>query len=71
MRCWGLPFVMVAPKQLSAVRSFTATARTRQEGKADILEVAGPANLSARLVVQQATHLPVMLIDPRKFEAQK
>jgi len=32
------------------------------EGKADILEVAGPANFQARFVVQQATHLPVMLM---------
>jgi hypothetical protein len=32
------------------------------EGKADILEVAGPANFSARLVVQRETHLPVILI---------
>jgi hypothetical protein len=32
------------------------------EGKADILEVAGPANFSARFVVQRETHLPVMLI---------
>ena len=31
------------------------------EGKADILDVAGPANFSARFVVQQQTHLPVML----------
>jgi hypothetical protein len=32
------------------------------EGKADILDVTGPGNFSARLVVQQATHLPVMLM---------
>ena len=32
------------------------------EGKADILDVTGPANFSARFVVQQATHLPVMLM---------
>ena len=32
------------------------------EGKADILDVAGPANFSARFVVQRETHLPVMLI---------
>jgi len=32
------------------------------EGKADILDVAGPANFAARLVVQRDTHLPVMLI---------
>lgn len=32
------------------------------EGKADILDVSGPANFSARLVVQRETHLPVMLI---------
>ena len=32
------------------------------EGQADILDVAGPANFSARFVVQRATHLPVMLM---------
>jgi hypothetical protein len=32
------------------------------EGKADILDVAGPANFSARFVVQRETHLPVMLM---------
>jgi hypothetical protein len=32
------------------------------EGKADVLDVAGPANFAARLVVQQSTHLPVMLM---------
>ena len=32
------------------------------EGKADILDVTGPANLSMRFVVQQDTHLPVMLM---------
>ena len=32
------------------------------EGKADILDVAGPANFAARFVVQRETHLPVMLM---------
>jgi len=32
------------------------------EGKADILDVTGPANFSARLVIQRDTHLPVMLM---------
>jgi hypothetical protein len=32
------------------------------EGKADILDVAGPVNFSARLVIQRDTHLPVMLM---------
>jgi hypothetical protein len=32
------------------------------EGKADILEVSGPANFSMRFVVQRETHLPVMLM---------
>ena len=32
------------------------------EGKADILDVAGPANFAARFVIQQDTHLPVMLM---------
>ena len=32
------------------------------EGKADILDVAGPNNFSARLVIQRDTHLPVMLM---------
>jgi len=32
------------------------------EGKADILDVAGPSAFAARLVIQRDTHLPVMLI---------
>ena len=32
------------------------------EGKADILDVTGPANFSLRFVVQRDTHLPVMLM---------
>jgi hypothetical protein len=32
------------------------------EGKADILDVAGPANFGAQFVVQRNTHLPVMLM---------
>jgi len=32
------------------------------EGQADVLDVAGSANFSARFIVQRATHLPVMLI---------
>jgi hypothetical protein len=32
------------------------------EGKADVLDVTGPANFTARLLVQRDTHLPVMLI---------
>ena len=32
------------------------------EGKADVLDVAGPANLVMRFVVQRDTHLPVMLM---------
>jgi hypothetical protein len=32
------------------------------EGKADVLDVNGPGNFSARFVVQQDTHLPVMLM---------
>jgi hypothetical protein len=32
------------------------------EGEADVLDVAGPANFSARFVVQRTTHLPVMLM---------
>jgi hypothetical protein len=32
------------------------------EGKADVLDVAGPANFNARLVVQRDTHLPVMVM---------
>ena len=32
------------------------------EGKADILDVTGPANFSMRFVVQRETHLPVMLM---------
>jgi hypothetical protein len=32
------------------------------EGKADVLDVRGPANFSARFVVQRESHMPVMLI---------
>lgn len=32
------------------------------EGKADVLDVTGPANFSMRFVVQRDTHLPVMLM---------
>jgi len=32
------------------------------EGKADVLDVTGPANFTARLLVQRETHLPVMLM---------
>ena len=32
------------------------------DGKADILDVAGPANFSAQFVVQRDTHLPVILM---------
>jgi hypothetical protein len=32
------------------------------EGQADVLEVAGPDNFSARFIVQRATHLPVMVM---------
>ena len=32
------------------------------EGKADLLDVTGPDNFPARLVVQRDTHLPVMLM---------
>jgi len=32
------------------------------EGQADVLDVSGPANFSARFVIQKATHLPVMLM---------
>jgi hypothetical protein len=32
------------------------------EGKADVLDVAGPANFAARFVVQRENHLPVMLM---------
>ena len=32
------------------------------EGKADVLDVTGPANFTARLLVQRDTHLPVMLM---------
>jgi hypothetical protein len=39
-----------------------AAAGEAPEGKADILDVAGPANFSARFVVQRETHLPVMLM---------
>ncbi len=41
------------------------------EGKADILDVAGPAGFAARLLVQQATHLPVMLMWQQQTTEQR
>lgn len=32
------------------------------EGKADVLDVSGPANFAARFLVQQTSHMPVMVI---------
>jgi hypothetical protein len=32
------------------------------EGKADVLDVSGPANFAARFVVQRESHMPVMLM---------
>jgi hypothetical protein len=32
------------------------------EGKADVLDVSGPAHFAARFLVQQGSHMPVMLI---------
>ncbi|HEY2908589.1 MAG TPA: hypothetical protein VGJ29_21970 [Vicinamibacterales bacterium] len=32
------------------------------EGKADVLDVSGPANFSARFLVQRETHMPVMVM---------
>ena len=32
------------------------------EGKADVLDVSGPANFAARFLVQRDTHMPVMLM---------
>jgi hypothetical protein len=32
------------------------------EGKADVLDVSGPGNFAARLVIQRDSHLPVMLL---------
>ena len=32
------------------------------EGKADVIEISGPANFAAQLIVQRETHLPVMLM---------
>jgi hypothetical protein len=32
------------------------------EGKADVIDVAGPMNFAARLVIEQSSHLPVMLM---------
>jgi len=40
---------------------YTAEAEA-PDGKADVLDVSGPANFAARLLVQRETHLPVMLI---------
>ncbi len=50
-----------SPQAFPVTFTYAATGQA-PEGTADILDVAGPANFKARLVVQQATHLPVMLM---------
>lgn len=40
------------------------------EGKADVLDVTGPGSFSARFVVQQDTHLPVMLMWQQPAQGQ-
>jgi len=43
--------------------TFTYAAEAQApEGKADVLAASGPANFAARFLVQQETHMPVMLI---------
>jgi hypothetical protein len=51
----------------TSVSSFPLTFRyaaeaEAPEGRGDVLDVSGPANFTARFVVQQSTHLPVVLM---------
>ena len=50
-----------APPAFPLTFAYAAEAEA-PEGKADVLDVAGPANFSARFVVQRETHMPVMLM---------
>jgi hypothetical protein len=50
-----------APSVFPVTFAYAAEAEA-PEGKADVLDVSGPANFSARFVVQRETHMPVMLI---------
>src|SRR4029077_16635489 len=50
-----------APPAFPLTFAYAAEAEA-PEGKADVLDVAGPANFSARFVVQRETHMPVMFM---------
>jgi hypothetical protein len=50
-----------APPAFPLTFAYAAEAEA-PEGKADVLAVAGPANFSARFLVQRETHIPVMLM---------
>jgi hypothetical protein len=50
-----------APPAFPLTFAYAAEAEA-PEGKADVLDVTGPANFSARFVVQRETHMPVMLM---------
>jgi hypothetical protein len=49
------------PKAFPLTFAYAAEAEA-PEGKADVLDVSGPANFAARLVVQRESHMPVMLM---------
>ena len=50
-----------APPAFPLTFAYAAEAEA-PEGKADVLDVAGPANFSARFLVQREMHMPVMLM---------
>jgi hypothetical protein len=50
-----------APTAFPLTFAYAAEAEA-PEGKADVLDIAGPANFSARFIVQRETHMPVMLM---------
>jgi hypothetical protein len=50
-----------APPAFPLTFTYAAEAEA-PEGKADVLDVSGPANFSARYFVQRETHMPVMLM---------
>ena len=54
--------VFAAPPAAYPVAFKYAAEGEAPEGKADVLDVTGPANFSVRFVVQRDTHLPVMLM---------
>ncbi|HYE71856.1 MAG TPA: hypothetical protein VEF04_00940, partial [Blastocatellia bacterium] len=55
-----LALLLLSPSTLPLEYSYAAEAQT-PEGKADVIDVSGPGNFKARLVIDQATHRLFML----------